>query len=224
MNLRSVAMAVLFVLALALSASAQTVTAPDLKTIAGGKGWTTFNRTVSVLEQDGRTVVEFDGKPGDGMAWLDGLAFTRGEIECDILGRSMPVQGSFVGIAFGVQNAETFDAVYFRPFNFRSPDPDRRAHSVQYVSHPDWTWGRLRQEKPGQFEKPVEPDIDGDRWFHVRIVVEPPKISVFVDDSSDPCLTVEALSGPRTGSIALWVGNNSPGKFANLKIKSLPLS
>lgn len=222
MNARSVAMttAVLWALALCRSTSAQTVTAPDLKTIAGGKSWTVFNRTAAVLDQDGRTVVEFDGKSGDGMAWLNGLAFTRGEIECDILGRSMPVQGSFVGIAFGVQSAEAYDAVYFRPFNFRSPDPARRAHSVQYVSHPDWTWGRLRQEKPGQFEKPIEPPIDGDRWFHVRIVVEPPKISVFVDDSRDPCLIVEALSGPRTGSVALWVGNNSPGKFANLKIRS----
>ena len=222
MNVRSTAMtmALLFVSALAPSAPAQTVTAPDLKTLAGGKGWTVFNRTVTVREQAGRTVAEFDAKPGDGMAWLDGLSFTRGEIECDILGRSLPVQGSFVGIAFGVQDSETYDAVYFRPFNFRSADPDRRAHSVQYVSHPDWTWGRLRQEKPGQFEKAVEPAVDGDRWFHVRIVVEPPKISVFVDESRDPCLTVEALSGPRTGSVALWVGNASPGKFANLKIRS----
>lgn len=222
MNARSAATAtaVLFALAFAPPARAQTVTAPDLKTIAGGQGWTVFNRTVSVLEQDGRTVAEFDAKPGDGLARLNGLAFTRGEIECDILGRSLPVQGSFVGIAFGVKSAETYDAIYFRPFNFRSSDPARRAHSVQYVSHPDWTWGRLRQEKPGQFEKPVEPAVDGDRWFHVRIVVDPPKISVFVEGSREPCLTVEALSGPRTGSVALWVGNNSPGKFANLKIKS----
>lgn len=222
MNLKPVAMTTvaLFALALVVFASGQTLTAPDLKMIAGGKGWTVFNRTVTVLEQDGRTVAEFDGKPGDGMAWLEGFSFTAGEIECDILGRSAPLQGSFVGVAFGVKDAETFDAVYFRPFNFRSSDPDRRAHSVQYVSHPDWTWSRLRQEKPGQYEKPVEPAIDGDRWFHVRIVVRPPKISVFVDGASDPCLTVDALSGPRTGSVALWVGNNSPGKFANLKIKS----
>ncbi len=210
----------LFMSTLAPRAAAQAVTAPDLRTIASGKGWTVFNRMVTVLEQDGRTVAEFDGKPGDGMAWLDGLSFTRGVIECDILGRSAPVQGSFVGIAFGVQDTETYDAVYFRPFNFRADDPARRAHAAQYVSHPDWKWPRLRQESPGKYESPVEPAIDGDSWFHVRIVVEPPKISVFVDGASESCLTVEALSGPRTGSVALWVGNNSPGKFANLKITS----
>jgi len=222
MKVRSAAWMMLALLALTLVPllPAQTVTAPDLRTIASGTGWTVFNRTVTVREQEGRTVAEFDGTPGDGMACLDGLSFTAGEIECDIQGRSMPLQGSFVGIAFGVQGAEAYDAVYFRPFNFRSEDPARRAHSVQYVSHPDWKWPRLRQERPGQFEKPLEPAIDGDRWFHVRIVVRPPTISVYVDDAREPCLTVEALSGPRTGRVALWVGNNSPGRFANLRIKT----
>jgi hypothetical protein len=222
MNLKPVVVTVRAVLALVLVAfvSAQTVTAPDLKEITSGKGWTVINRSASVLEQDGRSVAEFDAKPGDGMARLDGLSFTTGEIECDILGRSVPVQGSFVGIAFGVQSPEAYEAVYFRPFNFRSEDPDRRSHSVQYISHPEWTWGRLRQEKSGQFESAIAPAPDGDLWLHVRIVVGDSKVSVFVDGAAEPCLTVERLSGPRAGAIALWVGNNSPGKFANLKIKS----
>jgi hypothetical protein len=207
-------------LILAMTLQGQTVTTPDLQGIPGRNGWTVLNRTVTIHEANGKTVVEFDAKPGDGMARLDGLSFGEGEIECDILGRSAPVQGSFLGIAFGVQSAEAFDAVYFRPFNFRAEDPARRAHSVQYISHPDWTWGRLRQERPGQFEKPLEPAPDGDRWFHVRIVVSAGKVSVFVDGATEPCLDVDRLSGPRKGAVALWVGNNSPGRFANLKIKS----
>jgi hypothetical protein len=211
---------VLFMSALAPLAPAQAVTAPDLKTIAAGKGWTVVNRAVTIHEQDGRTVAEFDGRPGDGMARLDGVTFSDGEIECDIQGRSEPLQGSFVGIAFGILDAETYEAIYFRPFNFRSEDPARRAHSVQYISLPDWNWPRLRQERTGQFEKPLEPVIDGDGWFHVRIVVRYPKISVYVNGAAEPCLAVEALSGPRTGRVAIWVGNNSPGRFANLKIRS----
>jgi len=199
--------------------AAQTTTVPDLKGIAGGSGWTAINRAVTVLQQDGRTVAELDAKPGDGMARLEGLSFTTGEIECDILGRSVPVQGSFVGIAFGVQNAETYEAVYFRPFNFRADDPSRRSHSVQYIAHPDWTWGRLRQEQSGRFESALEPAPDGDRWFHVRIVVGVSKVDVFVDGAESPCLSVDRLAGTRAGSVALWVGNNSPGRFANLKIK-----
>jgi hypothetical protein len=175
---------------------------------------------VTVLEQDGRTVAELDARPGDGMARLEGFSFTTGELECDILGRSVPVQGSFVGIAFGVQSAETYEAVYFRPFNFRAGDADRRSHSVQYIAHPDWTWGRLRQERPGRFESALEPAPDGDRWFHVRIVVGADRVDVFFDGAASPCLSVERLGGPRTGAVALWVGNNSPGRFANLKIRS----
>jgi hypothetical protein len=222
MNLKPVVVTVRAVLALVLVAfvSAQTVTAPDLKEITSGKGWTVINRSASILEQDGRVVAEFDAKPGDGMARLDGLSLTTGEIECDILGRIAPVQGSFVGIAFGVQSAEAYEAVYFRPFNFKSEDPDRRSHSVQYIAHPDWTWGRLRQEKPGQFESAIEPAPDGDRWLHVRIVVGTSKVEAYIDGAAAPCLSVDRLGGSRTGAVALWVGNNSPGKFANLKIKS----
>ena len=47
-------------------------------------------------------------------------------------------------------------------------------------------------------------------------------IPVRVDGAAEPCLTVQALSGPRTGSVALWVGNNSPGRFAGLTIKPEP--
>jgi hypothetical protein len=215
---RPAAAAVIVAVLFASSASAQDVIAPDLKTIPEGKDWKIHNRSVAVVEQDGKTVAEFDGRPGDGMVWVEGLSFTNGVIECDLLGRSAPVQGSFIGIAFGVKDAGTYDAVYFRPFNFRSEDAGRRAHSVQYVSHPEWTWGRLRQERPGRYEQAIEPPPDGDRWFHVRIVVRHPKISVYFDDAEEPCLEVESLGGPRTGSVALWTGNNSPGRFANLKI------
>lgn len=201
-------------------APAQDVIAPDLRAVPEGQGWTIHNRGVTLAEADGRTVVEFDGRPGEGMALLDGLSFTNGVIECDLLGRSAPVQGSFIGIAFGVKDAGTYDAVYFRPFNFRSEDAGRRAHSVQYVSHPEWTWDRLRRERPGRCEAAIEPPPDGDRWLHVRIVVRQPKISVYLDGAEEPCLEVESLSGPRTGSVALWTGNNSPGRFADLRISS----
>lgn len=201
-------------------APAQDVIAPDLRAVPEGQGWKIHNRGVTLAEADGRTVVEFDGRPGEGLALLEGLAFTNGIIECDLLGRSAPVQGSFIGIAFGVRDAGTYEAVYFRPFNFRSEDASRRAHSVQYVSHPEWTWGRLRQEKPGLYEGPIEPPPDGDQWLRVRVVVERAKISVYLGDAAVPCLEAERLGGPKTGSVALWTGNNSPGKFANLRISS----
>jgi hypothetical protein len=222
MRFRSVGSAVVALAALALVSflTAQTAKIPDLKGISAGSGWTIVNRDVKVAELDGRAVATFDARPGDGMAQPDGVSFTTGEIECDIKGRSAPFQGSFVGLVFGLQGPGAFEAVYFRPFNFRSEDPARRGHSVQYIAFPDWNWDRLRQERPGQFERALEPAPDGDGWFHVRVAVGETKIEVFVDGAASPCLSVDRLAGPRKGAVALWVGNNSPGQFANLKITS----
>jgi len=191
---------------------------PDLARLAAGQDWKVENRSVQMVDKDGKKSVVFDARQNDGIAWLSGFSFTDGEIECDILGRSQPIQGSFVGVAFRVQDAKTFDAIYFRPFNFRSPDAERRAHSVQYVSHPDWTWNRLRSERTGQYEKAIDPTPDGDQWFHARIVVRKPKVEVYVNGAATPSLVVDELSTRTDGSVGFFVGNGSPGTFANLKI------
>jgi hypothetical protein len=153
-----------------------------------------------------------------GLVWLDGYDFGNGVIDVDLLGRSQPVQGSFLGVAFRVVDAQTHDAVYFRPFNFRATDPARHSHAVQYVSHPRWTWQTLRTEHPGVYEQAIVPEPDGDRWFHARIVVERPNVSVFVNGATTPSLTVKELSDRSDGSVGLWVGEGSGGHFANLRI------
>ena len=43
-------------------------------------------------------------------------------------------------------------------------------------------------------------------------------ISVFVNGETQPSLQVEKLNSNNNGGIALWVGDNSAGSFANLKI------
>jgi hypothetical protein len=153
-----------------------------------------------------------------GLVWLDGFDFTNGIIELDILGRSQPVQGSFVGVAFRVADAQTYDAVYFRPFNFRAADSTRHSHAVQYVSQPAWPWEKLRSEHPGGYERAVVPEPNGDDWFHVRVVVEKPKVSVFVNGRAEPALVVDELSALTHGAIGVWVGEGSGGAFANLRV------
>ena len=91
-------------------------------------------------------------------------------------GRTCPQQ-SFLGIAFHVVDWTTYDAVYFRPFNFRAASEEQRSHAVQYISHPGNTWQKLRAERPGQFEKAIDPAPDPDGWFHARIVVWPTRRS-----------------------------------------------
>lgn len=149
---------------------------------------------------------------------LAGVEFTDGVVEFDALGQSGPPQSSFLGVAFRHADEKSHDAVYFRPFNFRAKEAERKAHAVQYVSHPEHPWYDLRKNKTGRYEKPIKPAPDGDAWFHVKIVVERPKVSVYVNDAKEPSLVVEELSGRKGGGIGLWVGPGQGGHFANLKI------
>ncbi len=204
--------------ALALAAAAQTPERLDLTAFGKDPRWKIEGRTASVADVKGKPALRISEGPGMGVAWLQGYDFGNGTIDLDMLGRSQPVQGSFLGVAFRVVDAQTHDAIYFRPFNFRAEDPDRRGHSVQYVSHPQWGWEKLRTEHPGQYEKAIVPEPDGDQWFHARIVVERPNVSVFVNGAETPCLVVKELSGRQGGSIGLWVGEGSGGSFANLQV------
>ena len=199
-------------------AAAQSAENLDVTAVGRDPRWTIVGRTTAIVDIKGRRALKLDEGAGIGVVWLGGYDFADGAIDLDVLGRSQPIQGSFVGVAFHVVDASTHDAVYFRPFNYRSSDPSRHSHGVEYVSHPDWPWQRLRSEHPGKYEKAVLPDPDGDEWFHVRVVVERPTIRVFVNNQSEPCLVVDALSRRNSGSIGLWVGEGSGGYFANLRV------
>jgi hypothetical protein len=203
---------------IASSAAAQPPERFDLTAVGKDPRWKIAGRTTSIVDIKGTPALKISEGPGMGLVWLDGYRFGNGTIEIDLLGRSQPMQGSFLGIAFRAVDAQTQDALYFRPFNFRATDPDRHSHAVQYVSHPRWSWDILRSQKPGEYEKPIVPELDGDEWFHVRMAVERPKVSVFVNDASAPCLVVNEVSDRTDGSIGLWVGEGSGGHFANLRV------
>jgi 3-keto-disaccharide hydrolase len=189
----------------------------DLAALAEGKGLKVFNRSLSVLNDGARKGVRLSESPGDGVAYIEGVEFADGALEIDIRGKDVQQQ-SFVGVVFHGLDEKTYDAVYFRPFNFKAEDPARRLRAVQYVSHPTYTWQKLRTEQPGKYEKPVNPVPDPNGWFHARIVVASPKVSVFVNDAKEPSLVVEQLSDRKKGLVGLWVGNTSGGDFANFKI------
>jgi len=203
---------------LLILALAQSVDSLDVTTVGKNPRWKISGRSASIVDIKGKHALELSAGPGMGVVWLDGYDFADGVIDIDILGRSQPVQGSFVGVAFRVVDAQTHDAVYFRPFNFRTTDSTRHSHGVQYVSHPPFPWQRLRSEHPGQYEAAIVPEPDGDEWFHARIVVERPKISVYVNGASAPALVVSELSERTHGSVGVWVGEGSGGHFANLRV------
>jgi hypothetical protein len=196
----------------------QEVLTPDLSAIAAGEGWELFNRGATVAEVDGRTVVSFDARPGDGVAWLEDVDFQNGTIE--VLVRGKNVQGSsFVGVAFRGVDDETYDAVYFRPFNFQADNELSRSHQVQYISHPVNTWFKLREEHTGAYENEIPDPPDPDGFFQARIEINKPEIRVYVNDAAEPCLVVNELSDRTGGRVGLWMGNNSDGSFADLVLR-----
>ena len=74
----------------------------------------------------------------------------------------------------------------------------------------------MRQEKPSQFEKPIEPAPDGDAWFHAKVSIEKRQVRVYVNGATEPALVVNELSDRPGGSVGLWC--NGYGVIANLKI------
>jgi hypothetical protein len=190
---------------------------PDLGVLADGKGLNPSNRSLSRLAEGTRKGVRLSGAEGEWPVYLPDIKLANGTIELDMKGKD--VQGaSFIGVAFHGVDGTTYDAIYFRPFNFKTDDQARVLRAVQYVSQPAHPWQKLRADTPGQYEKPVKPVPDPNDWFHARIVVASPKVSVFVANATEPCLTVNQLSDRKNGLVGVWVGNTSGGDFANLKI------
>ena len=156
----------------------------------------------------------------EGLVWLKGVNFSKGSIEFDVRGKD-ELQKSFIGVAFHGQNDSTYDAIYFRPFNFHASDSVRRIHAVQYVSHPLFTWRKLREDKTtnAKYEKAIDNAPDPNGWFHVKVLVKDGTVKVFINDRKEPQLTVEQLSHFKSGKIGLFTGDGSGGDFANLIIE-----
>jgi hypothetical protein len=151
-------------------------------------------------------------------------SFRNGVIRGRFSGRPTPggsaTARGFVGIAFRVQpGGERYEAFYLRPTNGRSEDQLRRNRSVQYVSEPDFPWERLRKENPGVYESYA--DMDAGLWIDFRIEVEGPKARFYLNGAAQPALIVNdlKLGADAAGGVALWVGPEADGHFADIKVE-----
>jgi hypothetical protein len=145
------------------------------------------------------------------------VAFKEGTIDIDLRGKAVFLQ-SFLGIAFHAADANHYELVYFRPFNFQYPDTVRRRWSLQYMVIPDYPYDKLRQEHPLVYENSITPSPEADEWFHATIVVEDDSVNVYINHSATPSLAVKKLGTATNGMIGLWDDELS-GDFANLMIK-----
>ena len=177
------------------------------------------NRGFKYIEENGKRGIRIEEGQSSQIMILNNIVFSNGTVEFDVKGRNLMGQ-SFLGLAFHIQNDSTYDAIYFRPFNFSNPDTIRRWRAVQYISLPKYEWDKLREEFPGKYENKVNPVPNPDDWFHCKIIFKDKLISVFVNNSSTPSLVVNKLTNTSKGKIGLWVENGSDGSFANLEIRS----
>ena len=198
---------------------------PDLGTVADAARWRIYNAVPETVVADGRHAARLTGTSDSalgkvGLALVEGVAFDTGTIEVELKGRN--VRGrSFLGVAFNVAGERQFEAVYFRPFNFKADDVFRR-RAVQYIAWPDFTWERLRRERPGTFEGPIEPVPDPDGWFRARVDVTATQVRVYVDAAATPTLVVERqATGVRGRQVGLFV-DASDGTFANFRVTPNP--
>ena len=193
----------------------------NLSSIADGKSWKVTDAVAQTLALDGRQVVrliaEGDSATGDvGLARPVGLTFSTGTIDIDLKGQSLRGR-SFLGVAFNVVDEKTFEAIYFRPFNFKADEPFS-SRSVQYIAWPQNTWEHLRKNSPGQFERSVVPVPDPDGWFHAQIEVTDTNVRVFVNHAAEPSLVVRRLSATGASrAVALFV-DSADGLYADFTV------
>jgi hypothetical protein len=209
------------VVLLLVSCGGQTAIRPDVARIGDASTWTVANAESHVATENGKQVLRLVPVGGNrkgsnvGMALVAGVTCAEGTIDVDLRGRGEE-SPSFVGIAFGVADANRYEAVYFRPFRFRSAGAVDRSHAVQYIAWPEHTWEALRAQAPGVYEAAITPVPDPAGWFHARIEVGRATVKVFVDGAGQPTLVVNRLRAA-SGGVGLWV-DSQEGSFAGLEL------
>jgi hypothetical protein len=175
------------------------------------------NRSIS-LYGDHPDAVEMNAENSDGIGIIEDVEFYKGIIEVELLGENNPGK-SFIGIAFNIQNDKTYEVIYFRPFNFVAKEQPGKGHMVQYISHPEFTWSKLRDERTGEFENEITTPPNPDDWFKVILNINEEKVKVYVNEFTEPVLVVDRLALSKSGEIGIWTGFGSSGRFRNLVLR-----
>ena len=153
--------------------------------------------------------------------------FQDGTIEVDLAGEvngkgPTAVRG-FVGLVFRVsEDSNRYETFFLRMTNgllaVPPPPVPRDTQGIQYESHPDWSFQRLRDMYPGTYETSAA--VAPAAWFHVRIAVAGQTAQVFIGESETPTITVEdlKLGKDARGAVGLFSGNGTAAYFSNLSI------
>lgn len=140
------------------------------------------------------------------------------DIAADLNGRGGAESRGFAGVAFRLGDDERFEAVYLRAangvLNVPPPPSPRNVRAIQYISHPDFHFSDSRAVAPGVYEKSAPIAVGS--WHRLRLEVSDRRLVASVD--GQVVLEVEDLRLDRPGRVALWVGDGTRARFANLTV------
>lgn len=191
-----------------------------------------YNVTLHALTYKGKEALaavqtkDMDNDRQYSFARLKEFNFHNGTIEITLSGEprkgAIETARGFVGIAFRIPEDTTrFEVIYLRPTNGRAEDQVRRNHATQYVSHPGYTWPKLRKEFPEKYESYV--DLVAGEWTKVRIEVQDATAKLYVNGAEQPALIINDLKqgAELRGSIGLWLAIGTQAYFSELKVTKL---
>ena len=175
------------------------------------------NREIKIVPSDSGAYLKISEAKKEGVLWLPVREFKNGTIEVEMRGKDV-FQRSFIGIAFHGVDDTNYDAIYCRPFNFFAKDSIRRIHAIQYISHSEFTWEKLRKERNAIFEKEILHPPNPNDWFTLKLVIDTTTIKAYINNAAQPSLTVDKLSNRKSGKIGLFTADRSGGDFKSIKI------
>lgn len=171
--------------------------AQSFKKINLGKTYTKgklkpINRTCKLVIQGQTKFLNISQEKKQGIVWLAVKNFENGTIEIEMRGKDV-LQQSFIGLAFHGLGNNTYYAVYCRPFNFLAKDSVRRIHSIQYVSHPIYTWEKLRTEKNAIYEKAISDTPNPKDWFTMKLTIDQTSVKAYINGAGIPLLEITKI-------------------------------
>jgi len=176
------------------------------------------NREVKSVTENGKNFIQLSENKEEGLVWIPIKDFKNGKMTIKMRGKDV-LQRSFVGMAFHGLNDSTYDAVYCRPFNFFAKDSVRKIHAIQYISHPIFTWKKLREERNGVFEKEISNPPNPNDWFTMSLVIDKKSVKAFINQDVKPSLVVEKLNDRQNGRLGIFVGDGAGGDFERIIIE-----
>ncbi len=125
-----------------------------------------------------------------------------------------------MGVAFrAAPDGKKYEMFYLRPTNGRADNQERRNHSVQYDSGPDYPWFRLRKETPGKYESYVDISFptSGRKSKSPSAATKPGCTCTARIDQLHSVVNDLKL-GVSRGAIGLFAGPGTVAHFSNLKV------